>query len=218
MVITWSRGIHVPIRTKFVLNNGDTAFGISLPDDDLVSVLAVLPDTFDWAGVFEMLASHGNSEVRKAVAAKASLTLRSIKQLVDDSAIAVVKQLLTRHFDSIYPQLPTAEMLLICKRDPELALSFAEHFGMNGLHDETLRELLENHPDLLVRRSLAANPYVPDEVLRRMAVNDENDSVRNAFESVHGLKLDELEHSITTRYVVNRDKMDACANLTLDTH
>ena len=75
MVITWSRGIHVPIRTKFVLNNGDTAFGISLPDDDLVAVLAVLPDTFDWAGAYEILANHGNFEVRKAVAAKASLTL-----------------------------------------------------------------------------------------------------------------------------------------------
>ncbi|MER2514614.1 MAG: hypothetical protein ABTQ25_19760 [Nitrosomonas ureae] len=198
----------MPIRTKFVLNNGDTAFGISLPDDDLVAVLAVLPDTFDWAGAYEILANHGNFEVRKAVAVKASLTLKAMKQLVDDPAIAVVKQLLTRHFDEIFTQLNTIERQKVCQRDPELALLFAEHFGMNGLHDETLLELLENHRDSLVRRNLAANPYVPDEVLRRMAVGDENDSVRNAFESVHGLKLDELQHSITTPYVVNRDKMD----------
>ena len=198
MVITWSRGIHVPIRTKFVLNNGDTAFGISLPDDDLVAVLAVLPDTFDWAGAYEMLASHGNFEVRKAVAAKASLTVRAIKQLVDDPEIKVVKQLLIRHFDAIFTQLKTVEILKICRRDPELALSFTEHYGMNGLHDETLLELLENHPDLVVRRNLAANPYVPDEVLRRMAVGDENDNVRSAFESLHGLRLDELQYSITT--------------------
>ena len=198
MVITWSRGIHVPIRTKFVLNNGDTAFGISLPDDDLVAVLAVLPDTFDWAGAYEILANHGNFEVRKAVAAKASLTVRAIKQLVDDPEIKVVKQLLIRHFDAIFTQLKTVEILKICRRDPELALSFTEHFGMNSLHDETLRDLLENHPDLLVRRNLAANPFVPDEVLRRMAVTDENDSVRNAFENAHGIKLDELTDSKTT--------------------
>ena len=69
---------------------------------------------------------------------------------------------------------------------------------MNGLHDETLLELLENHPDLVVRRNLAANPYVPDEVLRRMAVGDEYDNVRSALESLHGLRLDELQYSITT--------------------
>ena len=198
----------MPIRTKFELNNGDTAFGISLPDDDLVAVLAVLPDTFDWAGAYEMLASYGNFEVRKAVAVKASLTLRAMKQLVDDPAIAVVKQLLTRHFDEIFTQLNTVEMLKVCQRDPEFALLFAEHYGMNGLHDEILLELLENHPDSLVRQNLASNPHVPDEVLRRMAISDENDGVRNAFQNAYGLKLDELQHSITTLYVVNRDKMD----------
>ncbi len=191
----------MPISTKFVLNDGETAFGISLSDNDLVAVLAVLPDTFYWAGVFEMLASHGNSEVRKAVAAKASLTLRSIKQLVDDPAIKVVKQLLIRHFDAVFTQLKPVKMLKVCRRDPELALSFAEYYGMNGLHDETLLELLENHSDALVRQNLAANPFVSDEVLRRMAVSDKNDSVRNAFESVHGLKLDELYHSIATHRV-----------------
>jgi hypothetical protein len=198
MVITWSRGIHVPIRTKFELNNGDTAFGISLPDDDLVAVLAVLPDTFDWAGAYEILANHGNFEVRKAVAVKASLTLRAMKQLVDDPAIAVVKQLLTRHFDEIFTQLNTIERQKVCQRDSELALLFAEHYGMNGLYDATLLELLENHPDLVVRRNLAANPYVPYEALMRLAVSDENNNVRSAFESVHGLRLDELQYSITT--------------------
>ena len=188
----------MPIRTKFVLNNGDTAFGISLPDDDLVAVLAVLPDTFDWAGAYEILANHGNFEVRKAVAVKASLTLRAMKQLVDDPAIAVVKQLLTRHFDEIFTQLKTVEILKICRRDPELALSFTEHYGMNGLYDATLLELLENHPDLVVRRNLAANPYVPYEALMRLAVSDENNNVRSAFESVHGLRLDELQYLITT--------------------
>ena len=196
------------ISTIFVLNNGETSFGISLQDDDLIAVLAVLPDTFDWAGAFEMLASHGNFEVRKAVAVKTSLTLRAIKQLLNDPAITVVKQLLTRHFDEIFIQLKTVEMLKVCRRDPELAQSFAEHYGMNGLHDKTLLELLESHPDTLVRQNLAANPYVPDEVLRRMAVSDENDSVRNAFQSVHGMKLDELADSITTLCVVNRDKME----------
>jgi len=191
----------MPISTKFVLNDGETACSISLSDNYLVAVLAVLPDSFDWAGAFEMLSSHGNFEVRNAVAAKASLTLRAMKQLVDDPAITVVKQLLTHHFDAIFTQLKTVEMLNVCRRDPELALLFAEHYGMNGFHDEILLELLENHPDSLVRQNLAANPYVPEEVLRRMAVSDENDSVRNAFESVHGLKLDELQHSITTRYV-----------------
>lgn len=189
------------IQTSFALSDDETAFIVSLSDDDLVAVLEVLPDTFDWAGAYEMLASHGNFEVRKAVAVKASLTLRAMKKLVDDPAIAVVKQLLTRHFDEIFTQLKTVERQKVCRRDPELALLFAEHYGMNGLHDETLLELLEKHPDTLVRRNLAANPYVPDEALMRMAISDENDSVRSAFESVHGLKLDELQHSIATQYV-----------------
>ena len=192
----------MPISTKFVLNHGETAFGISLSDNDLVAVLAVLPDTFDWAGAYEMLASHGNFEIRKAVAGKASMTLRTMKQLVNDPAITVVKHLLIRHFDAIYSQLQTFEKLTICQRDPELALIFAEHYGMNGLHDERQLELLENHHDSLVRQNLAANPSVPAEVLRRMAVSDENHSVRNSFESVHGLKLNELTGSLTTQYVV----------------
>jgi hypothetical protein len=86
------------------------------------------------------------------------LTLRAIKQLVDDPAIAVVKQLLIRHFDAIFTQLKTVEMLTICQRDPELALSFAEHYGMNGLHDETLLELLENHPESTRASELGSEP------------------------------------------------------------
>jgi hypothetical protein len=196
-----SRRAHMPISTKLVLNDGETAFGITLSDVDLIAVLTVLPGSFDWAGAYELLSSHGNFEVRKAVAAKTSLTLRAMKKLVNDPAIAVVKQLLIRHFDAIFTQLKIVEMLTICQRDPELALSFAEHYGVSGLHDETLLALLEKNPESLVRRNLAANPYVPDEVLMRMAVSDENDSVRSAFESVHGLKLEELQHSITTQCV-----------------
>ncbi len=161
----------MPISTKFVLNDGETAFGISLSDNDLVAVLAVLPDTFDWAGAYEMLASHGNFEIRKAVTGKASMTLRTMKQLVNDPAITVVKHLLIRHFDAIYSQLQTFEKLTICQRDPELALIFAEHYGMNGLHDERQLELLENHHDSLVRQNLAANPS-PRELVARIDLED----------------------------------------------
>ena len=164
------------IKAQLTLSIGEQTHTVVISSEGLAVLAAKLPDTAAMAGVFDMLSQYPDYKVRTAIAGMEYLPPAAIRRLAVDSALSVVKVLLKS--PDARRQLSTQEVLDICKRDPELAGEIAGYFHDFDLEDDAVIALLEGNADAYVRKELAGNPFVPNQVLRRIGANDPDEMVR----------------------------------------
>lgn len=170
------------IKAQLTFNDGEQSVSISLESTEVVALAGALFDHEDNAQVFDLLSRHGDHLVREAIAGKSSLPVDAVHRLAVDSAISVAKALLTSQ--EARARLTSAEILALCRRDPDLAGMVACSYEDFVLEDDAVINFLESHSDTQVRENLAGNPFVPKPVLRRIAHGDADRQVRESARQV----------------------------------
>lgn len=157
-------------NAELVIRYSGLEFPVELSSDDLAMLVSRLPDEVTLSEAYGRLATHTDSTIRKAVAGKKHLPDTAVHALATDAAIGVVKELLTSPDAS--RRLFGNEVLLLCRRDPDLAAIAAGRYEDFTLTDSNVIDFLESHSDAMVREALAGNPFVPKGTLQRMASKD----------------------------------------------
>lgn len=165
-------------NAQLVIRYSGLEIPLELSSNDLAMLVDRLPDEASLIEAYGCLAVHKDSAVRTAVAGKKQLPDAAVHALATDSALCVVRELLTSSDSS--RRLHGNEVLVLCRRDPDLATVVAGRYEDFALADSNVIDFLESHPDALVREALAGNPFVPKATLQRIASQDPNAHIRRS--------------------------------------
>ncbi len=164
------------VTAQLVVSDGVQRFASELTSQALCATAAKLTENASQIGIFDLLSQHPDFAVRMAVAAMENLSNEVIDRLATDSSRSVVQQLLQSK--TARKRLSSTQVLTIVQRDPELAGAVADAVEDFSLDDDAVMAYLESHPDTHVRTKLAANPFIGNAVLRRLATSDADERVR----------------------------------------
>ncbi len=163
-------------KAMLTLTNGSQTFSIQLQAGALEALSTKLTDNLSNAGIFDLLSQHPDFAVRMAVAGMENLSNGAVGRLATDSSQSVIRQLLQSK--AARKRLSSSQALTIAQRDPELAVAVADAVEDFSLDDDAVMAYLESHADTHVRTKLAANPFIGNAVLRRLANGDADERVR----------------------------------------
>jgi len=169
--------------------------GISVKIDchQLMSkIVDVLPDEERFQNLFEILAKSSSSKVRLSVARKENINNNTVKVLLQDNNVKVLRALVQSEAGQQTIQYEDLSRMISSDSDPELLSGIAEHLSYFSNCDSSwIAEKLISFEDPCIRFELATNFGTPKHILVRLSQEQDN-SIREAAKDM--LEGDEEEY------------------------
>ncbi len=165
------------MKVKLIVDELEVDIGYSVLD----SIVGYLPDDSSLEQMYEKLASHPSSNVRRVVADKESINKNTLDILAADVSVDVLRNLVRN--STARNELSYSQVASIIEKDVECADSIASYVdGWDNSLD--IAELLLEHTDPQVRYSLANNSGTPRSILKKLLKDNDKSIASAAKESL----------------------------------
>ncbi len=161
------------MNARLIINNIEIVLGFR----ELEEIVFTLEDSPDKKAVFHELAGAPSSEIRNTIASCRHLRHRTIRRLIDDTVLEVMRTVISA--DKIRRHLTTAdvERYLDTGDCDILAVLARDLEEFSDIHEvcekDWLCEKLVHQPEPAVRYALAENEDTPVFFLRKLAVDSD---------------------------------------------
>jgi hypothetical protein len=173
------------MEAKLVVNGVEMKLG----HGPLKFIAGTIQGYVDGEAINHELAKHPSSAVRKVVADGEVLEDKTVRLLLKDNCIDVLKNIVTN--DSAAEIMTKKDIAwMISKKDPRLSVKLVEYMGDYRRElQEFIAEKLIDHPDPYVRYSLAETSSTPKKFLEKLTKDPDVDIAEEARETIDDLNL-----------------------------
>lgn len=163
--------------STFELNLSLDGVGIELDSTQLIDIIGILEDKYEYSRFLEEAAGISNYRLHEAIAGKDNLTEETVAILAKSNEPDVLKTLL--YSEAAQDCLTTAQVLRIASLSPSLACAVVEaESDLLEVSTYAVLEVLADHEDASVRLEVVNHSRVPEDLLEKLT-RDGDDAVAN---------------------------------------